>query len=182
MIDLDAHTRRKVIGLAVMLAPVAAVQFVRMIDGPGLTGAPAATPPKEEPSPALTLMQPQRVLTPAQQQAMAYLRGLAAPSELRSPMDAPPPAPTAVAPEAAQVPTRSEPEPIPTDPLAGVTVTAILGSGDGAVAMIAHRLRRVGDEVVPGWRVKEIDGRRRRVVLVGDGGDTAELAPPVPGD
>lgn len=187
MLNLDAQTKRKAIWLGAMLAPVLSVQIVRMLDGPGPASAPAAPPETLTPDQAQLAgaAPPVKPLSEAQNRAIAYLARFEPPANLRSPMDAPerplsPPAPPSVPPKPSDAPV--EPTPKVADPLAGLVVSAIVGSGDASMAMISRQLRRSGDEVAPGWRIVEIDSRGRRVVLSGPDARTVVLTPPAPGE
>jgi hypothetical protein len=175
MPSLDHQTRQNLTRLAVLIAPIAIVQGARLFDASGPAAAPAATvSPDPLPAPEAAKLPP---LTESQRRALVYLSGYSPKTNLGSPMDrpdpepaaAPAPAPTIIT-EAPKVPER--------DPLEGVSLTAIIGRDEAAVALIRHQVRRVGDEVVPGWRIQSIDPRHRRVVVVDRAGTTRELEPP----
>lgn len=184
MLSLPEPTTRKIVWFCAVMAPLATVQVARLFGGPGPAGASAgvantSTLPLELPlEPAAP-----PALSPAQQRAQEFIRGYQLPSDLPSPMDRPDPVPAAppaivdAAPETAAAPAAP-----PVDPLAGITISAIIGRDEAVVAMINHKLRRVGDLVVPGWHVDSIDPRTRQVTVVDDQGKKAVLTFPTPGE
>lgn len=181
MQSLTPAARRRLLWTLTLVAPLAAVQAVRLLEGGGPAAAPAATVEStgvgSDPAanPALAALPPAAPLTPAQRQALEFLQVYKLPERLRSPMDSPKPAPPAtVAPEV-HVPLPSTgPDP------SRLVVTAIVGIDGGAVAVIGNKPVRVGDEVLPGWRLRSIDARGRTVLLGNDEGETVMLAPPGP--
>ncbi len=56
-----------------------------------------------------------------------------------------------------------------------VTVTSILGSPGGNRAVVGGKLRGVGDEFLPGWRITAIDPDEGAVACVHESGQTATL-------
>lgn len=59
----------------------------------------------------------------------------------------------------------------------GVKLTGVFRSNDTAIAAINGKLVREGQEVRPGVRVKSIDARGRKVILILDDGREVEVAP-----
>lgn len=155
---------------AAVMAPLICVQFVRLLDG-GLSQAPAATTATSGSPAVIPPATEARRLTKAQIAALEFLQSDALRGEVRSPMNhpvvvaSPPPSP----------------EPAPAspaiDPVKALTLTAVMGTENQAVASIGHTLRRVGDEVAPGWRVAEINARQRTVQLRHLDGRTLTLQP-----
>ncbi len=56
-----------------------------------------------------------------------------------------------------------------------VTVTSILGSPGGNRAVVGGKLRGVGDQFLPGWRITAIDPNNGTVVCAHETGETATL-------
>lgn len=154
---------------AAVMAPLICVQCVRLLDG-GLAQAPAAAPAGIGSPVAAAPVPTARRLTPSQIAALEFLQTDALNGDVRSPMNHP----VAVAPPPTSVPA---PEAPATDPVSTLTVTAIMGTENQALASIGHTLRRVGDEVAPGWRVVEINARHRTVQLRHLDGRTLTLQP-----
>jgi hypothetical protein len=109
--------------------------------------------------------------TEAQERALAWLRERR-PGPVGTPFAVPRSEP-APAPAPAPGP-EPEPEPEP-ERLPTFVLGSVAGQGDRGAAMIDGRLRRLGDETAPGWRVVDIDGRAGRVVIEGPGGRRVEL-------
>lgn len=194
MISLDSRTKGRLIFACVLLTPVIAVQGARFIFGPQAApaSASAAPVPGVPGVPAALVPPPIRAFTPSQQRAADWLVSRVSPASLRSPMDHPPPlsafnadrppttatsptqlteAPVAPTPEAADRPTPDLPK---------LTLTGLLVNGKTRVAALNHRIFRVGDTVVPGWRVARIDSKTRSVMLAGPDGKTAVFQTPPP--
>ncbi|MDZ4685934.1 MAG: hypothetical protein SH850_12775 [Planctomycetaceae bacterium] len=181
MPQFDEQAKRKFIWVCAVLAPLAAVQAARFLGGSGLAAAPAATSsiaPTEDPAtPAPAAARP---LTHDQKRAIEFLRTFRVSDDFTSPMDSPEPVPTVEPEQTAVYDAPVKPTALShSDALANVRVSAIVGRDAAAVAMIDHRLCRVGDEVAPGWRVQAIDARRRSVTLVHADGKVAALTPPI---
>ncbi len=184
MFSLPDHTTRKIVWFCAVMAPLATVQVARLFGGPGPAGASASLAHVSTLKPELAL--PADVapaLSPAQQRARDFIQNYQLPADLPSPMDRPDPVPATPAPlvEAAPEPV-APPAAAAADPLAGITISAIIGRDEAVVAMINHKLRRIGDLVVPGWRVDSIDPRTRQVTIVNDQGTKAVLSFPTPGE
>ena len=165
---LDSGFDKRRLGwAAAVVAPLVCVQLVRMMDG-GLAQAPAAVVP----APGAAVAPPivARRLTPEQTAAVKFLQDDGRSEVLQSPMNHPPR--TVAAPVAE--PTPAQPT---VDPVTTLSVTAIMGTDTQAFASIGHTLRRVGDEVAPGWRVAEINAKLRTVLLRHSDGRTLVLQP-----
>jgi hypothetical protein len=103
-------------------------------------------------------------LAPEQAKAAEWIRALPADLSMASPMDHPipayvPPAPR-VEPQPENTPEPTpEPEPIVpvARPLEGLRLTAVVGNGDGGVAMINGKIYRAGAAVREGITLKSVD-------------------------
>lgn len=122
---------------------------------------------------AMTPVLPSRPLSPAQLKAIAWLRARPGVLNLPCPMDRPDPAPAPAVKDApAPAPAVAA---APVDDTPKLTLTGVLGSGSQSLATIDHRVYKVGAQVVPGWTLAQIDGRKRMVVLVHSDGRRLEL-------
>lgn len=78
---------------------------------------------------------------------------------------------------------RSQSRPMPDEPSTGskaagppeLTVSSIMSSKGEPCAMINRKLRRLGDEVAPGWWIERIDSSTGVVVIAHAGGQRHEL-------
>lgn len=172
--------KRKMLWMLAVLAPIATVQAVRLFEAAGGPASAAAqqSPSTDAPSPladsTAASITPARPLTPAQVRALEFVRSLRRDRAARSPMDGHEPDPPIVTCELPRPPVNVEITEFPAE----ISVTAVIGAGDSAAAYISHRLRRVGDEIAPGWIVEEIDARNRRVTVAHRDGRTQVLQPP----
>lgn len=196
MIALDSRTKGRLIFACVLLTPVIAVQGARFVFGSQAAPASAAAAPMPVPGapgvPAALVPPPIRAFTPSQQRAADWLAARVSPESLRSPMDhAPPlsafnadrPPTTPITPtQLAETPVAATPEVAdrPKPDLPKLTLTGLLVNGKTRVAALNHRIFRVGDTVVPGWRVARIDSKTRSVMLTGPDGKTAVFQTPPP--
>lgn len=55
------------------------------------------------------------------------------------------------------------------------TLTSVMAAGEHAIAVIDGKVRRIGDSVVPGWKVSSIDRTAGTATLVHTGGTTHTL-------
>lgn len=151
------------------MAPVAVVQLARLAEHAGpatasasigsATSPPTWTPPTAEPPP-----------TPEQAKAAEWIR---AHREAAVAVD---PFSVGVAPIVVQ--TGREPEAAPMK--AGreapeLKISGFMGKGDSAMVTINRRVRRVGDEVAPGWRVVLIDAAGKTVRVRHADGTSMEI-------
>jgi hypothetical protein len=178
MMPLDHERTRKLLWVGAVLSPLLVVQAARLLapSGAGPSVATAADPTSHPAAGDAAGVPAPAPLSPAQQRALAYIRSLDDHPTVRSPMDGPDepePSPVTEPQDPVEAP---KPPSFPSD----LRVTAIIGDGDTAAALIASRLRRVGDEVAPGWRVEAIDARGRRVVFIDSDGQVVTLGPPTP--
>lgn len=199
MIALDSRTKNKLIFAGVLLMPVIAVQGARFVLGPdaspAATLAAVPTPVPNVPGiPSSLVPAPIKAFTPAQQRAADWLASRASPASLRSPMDhSEPAAAPPVATRAPEPPRPPQGDDAPT-PNAGegsepaaraaaaprLTLTGLLVNGKSRLASINHRIFRVGDTVLPGWRLAAIDSKARSVTLLGPDGQRAVYQTPAP--
>lgn len=160
--NIDRTTRRRLHAGATAAAPVLALGLLRLLTDAGPRAAPAATgePEQADPTPAVATTSP---VNAAQRRAMEWLRSRPAVT-VGSPMDHPPaaaPVERDAAPAAAQPAVVEEVRP---------AVTAIVGRGATARALVNGKVLGVGDEVSPGWRVTGIDAREQVVEITGPEG------------
>ncbi len=191
MRPLSKRDRARLMLAASLLAPIVCVQGVRLLLGAGPAGASASVAATPAAAPTLPIGDARpRPLTPAQQQAAAWLAEYAHVdaegslyADLRSPMDhpaPPPPTPEQATPSAKNPqPTRPMDDPGAFDPRRDLHVSSIMVDREHAVAFINGSLSRVGDSA-HGWTITHIDGKRRVVVLRNEQGDEVELSPPMP--
>ena len=175
MMPLDRERQRKLLWVGAVLSPLIAVQVARLLgpSGAGPAAATAAHPAAADVAGEQALASAPAPLTPAQQRALAFIQSLDEQPLGRSPMDGPEPEPVSEPSAPIDAP---KPPSFPSE----LRVTAIIGDGGTAAAVIAGRLRRIGDEVAPGWRVETIDARGRRVVFTDSDGRVVTLEPPTP--
>ena len=78
--------------------------------------------------------------------------------------------------------TTPQPAPVVDGQPTGLALTGMIAGGkEGqSLASINHRVYRVGDAVVPSWRVAAIDTRKRIVTLAGPDGQKMTLTPATP--
>jgi hypothetical protein len=174
---LSRSARRRLASAAVLLAPALLVQSYRLLGGSGPATSDAAivatTDPAALPSPVSGIDNaPRTTITPAAAaKVSAWIDHHRTGPErfLRSPMDNPPAA------EKAPEPPAPEPAatPAPADqPTTELRLGAIIAGGDdtaSAAALINGFIRRVGDEVEPGWSIATIDAKSMTVRLIGPG-------------
>jgi len=162
----------KLLPLAALAAPVVIVQAARLFLGGGLAEAPASVVDDsgmpEQPvatRPLDTLRDEERELAEWMEARRAGL------AEVRSPL------------EHSEAP-GSEDSPSPEAPsvagLPAMRVTGIVGSGDRGFASINGEVRRVGDELAPGWRLHAVDAREQVIEVRSAAGKSVQLRPERP--
>ncbi len=169
---MNRRTRNRLFELAVLAGPFAAIVIAKELVGGGPAPAPAATVTSAAP-PAVPVPAPTAPATDEQRRALEWLEARARASISGSPMDHP-----AIAPEPEdEGPATPEPSSpaLAVDPLEGLRLTAASGSGARAVAVIAGKVHRQGDEIIPGYRIRAIDGRAFTVEVVGPDGAVRTL-------
>lgn len=170
MRSLDSRAKASLTWLGVMLVPVFVVQSIRMLSGGDTSSAKASITPDTAP-----VIAPAKPMTPAQREAVLWVRENGFKPISRSPMDRvlPPSAPAI-----AQAEPEVAPEPaVPDDTPRDLRVTGMIGDDSGALVAINHKLRRIGDEVAPGWTISAINSRNRLVTLAHADGRTLGLEP-----
>lgn len=165
---LDTRSKVRLGWIAAALAPVVAVQAVRLLTASGPQSAVAASPSPMPAAAAPTVHAASpATITEEQRRALAWLATIEArPGMLRSPM-------CVTEPPAAAAPTTIAPVeelPLPTLRLGGV-----VSRGKDSVASINSRLFAVGDEPAEGWLIQSIDGAKRSVHLRRFDGKRIEL-------
>ena len=115
---------------------------------------------------------------------MAWLMDQGAKPPKRSPMDYPDAAqavaaqPDANPDQPAATPTPEVPDDRPKD----LHVTAIIGDGSRSLASINHKVRRIGEQIAPGWKIFSIDSKHRTVVLRHTDGRKLTISPDKAGE
>lgn len=155
---------------ATVLAPCALVLGLRALTGlgPATSLAESATPPSATLPPTPSERAP-AAQTAASRALLDRIAQLRATPVSQSPMDHPP--------ERAALPEAEAPEspsPTPASPRAEFRLTATMGSGASAGALINGKFLRVGDTIA-GHRVVDIDAAAFTVVLKADDGSERTL-------
>lgn len=174
-VSLFALTRTRGLLLLAAALPIAISQLARVVDQLGPSTA-AATTSNSTSQPVATQVEQATTCTPAQARAMDWIAAHRA-DEIR----ANPFAKTRV--EVAPVVEPATPEPAPPvatrdpEPTApDLKISGFFGKGDSAMVSINRRVRRVGEEVAPGWVLKAIDADIRVVRLQHSSGSTIEVS------
>ena len=183
MLNLDSKTKSKLALMATLLAPVLAVQGVRV--GFGRAAAPAGASAAAQPAVASPVAaEPEKALTAAQSKAKNWLGSHTRTLHGRSPMDRADPTPVEVAagpsgPSDAEKPASA---PVVEGQPKGLVVTGMIAGGTErlSLASINHRVYRIGDTVTGSWKVSAIDTRKRLVTLTGPEGLEMGLSPATP--
>jgi hypothetical protein len=186
MLNLDSRSKHKLLWIATLLVPAITVQAVRLAIGGGPAAASAATSlPAAPPTPAPSALIPEaaKPLSPSQAKALDWLHNRKQTLGVRSPMDRPDsitePAPTQAPTPMAAAPTPSAPR---TPGTMSITALMTAGTVDTSIVSINHKLFRVGDEIVPLWRILAIDSRARTVTIAGPDGQSITLSLTLPGN
>jgi hypothetical protein len=135
--------------VAAVGAPLVVFLSVRIALAPGPASA-GAMPVAAAPGAAETGGEGAPKLSAAQDRALKWIRGLPA-GPLASPMLHP----------RVNVPTEASKgeDDSPPDPLAGLKLNGVLGSGERGLATISGKIYRIGDEVRPGIKLRAVDAR-----------------------
>jgi len=139
---------------AAVAAPFLLIVCVRTITGLS-PSASSAAPPDTRPSQAAP---PIRI----DPDVAAWLESLEIGPQLRSPLDHPDPDSNSTITD-------------DRDPLTGMRLSSVIGSGGGGVAVINGELLRLGDAPAPGCEVVEIDARAQLVRIRLPDGRVREL-------
>ncbi len=176
---------RRLVTAGALVAPLVGVQIIRLFfgssAGPSMSAAATMMPSSTEP-PMQTAIAP--AISAHDRSVAEWLNTLSRADKLESPMEFVPVLPVDARPTAAAP---AEPAPVikqgeDTIPAAmrlpvNLTLGAILGSNETALAMIGGKVRRVGDTLFPGWTVTSISPREQTVTITGPNDATIELTP-----
>lgn len=138
--------RERLLVVGAFAAPLALALALRALasaPGPGLAFADEPLYDTPQPTPVGAV----RTLSPAELAARAFALSKRGEPIGDAPMVYPKAAPT----EAAGAPAA------PIDPGPALSVNSIMAGRGGAMATVNGKLRRVGDEVAPGWKITAID-------------------------
>lgn len=76
----------------------------------------------------------------------------------------------------APAPVSTQPSPVlALDALASISISAIMGTDEFGMVSIAGTIHRLGDSIAPGWRIHQINGRDRFIVVIAADGTTRTL-------
>lgn len=158
---MNRAARERLLLVAAFAAPLALALALRAL-GSGVRPGPAMAFADEdmydmpEPAPVATV----RTFTPEELAAAAFAASKRTEPVGEAPLVYPKAAPVEAASAAAA----------PVDPGPAISVNSIMAGRGGAMATVNGKLRRVGDEVAPGWKITAIDaGAGTVTVLHADG-------------
>jgi len=154
-------------GLGATAAPVLVVALLVLMSGVSDPQRSVAEPGLFEET-ALDSAIPRPTLTPAQQAAIEYAASLPELDADASPFPEGQPEPQTPAPTNRSAPDQPEEQPM-------FTVTALVASDRGAVALINGKPHRQGDALPGGWSIQRIDAQKKIVVIEHGAGDTVRL-------
>ncbi len=156
-----------------LIAPILVVQLVRVGLGPGagpaMSAAAVGTPDQSTDA----AQKPIAPLTAQDRTLATWIAKLQRPDAIKSPMEfIPAPESVAAAEEPVAVPRVEISQGDNTIPAAtrvpvDLTLGAIMGSSESALAMIGGKVRRVGDTIYPGWTITSINPREQTVTITG---------------
>lgn len=168
---ISDRTKDRVLAVAILMTPLVLVQGVRLVAGPSVATANAASQP---PIPVHPSFEAPKPVTPQQSDAAAFIAAFRTSQNLPNPFDVTPRAAEGPSPAPAPATTRPADEPAP---VPEVVVTAILGSPANPLVSIDHRILKPGSPLEDGWVIDSIDTRSRTVTVRHTDGRTAVLAP-----
>jgi hypothetical protein len=149
-------------GIGAMATPLLIVAALVLLNGASepKSSAAAVQPPRD---PASASRASLGALDPAQQSALRFSEQIPELTESDSPF---PPIESI----RSQVREEIDPDAGLAPPTAGptFTVSAVMASNAGAIALIDGKAHREGDVLPGGWVIREIDAQAKRVVLVSD--------------
>ncbi|MBX9737471.1 MAG: hypothetical protein K2X32_11150 [Phycisphaerales bacterium] len=171
-----------------LIAPILVVQLVRIGFGPGAgpamstaaVGMPDASVQSTE-----AAQKPSAPLTAQDRTVAAWIAKLQRPDAIKSPMEfIPAPESVAATQEPVEVPRVQISQGDTTIPVAmrvpvDLTLGAIMGSSDSALALIGGKVRRVGDTIYPGWTITSINPREQTVTITGPEDAVINLSSPL---
>lgn len=170
--NLDRPQPERLLPLAGILTPIAAIALARVLLSAGPAEAPAAVPGMIDLSRTdAAIASGSASITDRQAAALEYLKTVERGPSLRSPMATPAPPPVQTDPGGLVTPL-----PQPEDPRESLTLTSVVGKGDRAIASISGRIYRVGDDLADGWQIATIDVAHRQVVLTNQDGRECVLS------
>jgi hypothetical protein len=152
--------------IAAAATPIVLLVLVSGSSGP----SPAAAVQVQEDAVAILPGAP-KPATPEQARVRDSIRMIDIAGDLRSPLDHPVARPVVVetpAPVQGSAPT-------PADPLYGIRITSIVGNNEGGLALINGKIYKIGEAVVAGISIKEIDARLNTVTFALPDGTTRKL-------
>jgi hypothetical protein len=172
-----------------LIAPILVVQLVRIGFGPGAGPAMSAAAvgmPDASLQSTEAAQKPSAPLTAQDRTVAAWIAKLQRPDAVKSPMEfiaAPEPEPVAstqepVAP-AVQITQGDTTIPVAMRVPVDLTLGAIMGSSDSALALIGGKVRRVGDTIYPGWNITSINPREQTVTITGPEDAVINLSNPL---
>lgn len=176
----NSRNRRRLLSAGTIIAPVLVLQAVQSLVGqPALKPAQAAGESANADPAASTPVRPADQAAVRTAQAWLLARGPARAD--RSPMIPAPSLPAAperpIEPEPAGKPEPEAPhEPAIPASISGLTVSAVMSSDRGAMAVIRGAVFREGDQLADEWKVIAIDARAMIVRVRGPNGTTLELS------
>jgi len=143
---MNRAARERLLLVGAFAAPIALTLALRALGsgpGPATAFADEELFDMPEPAPVATI----RTFTPDELAAAAFAESKRAEPVGEAPLVYPKAAPT----EATSAPAA------PVDPGPAISVNSIMAGRGGAMATVNGKLRRVGDEVAPGWKITAID-------------------------
>ena len=167
MRTMNAGAMIRSAGLAAAAAPLALALVARL----GLGGPPAtAGAATQSESPDIVAPASMPVLSEQQERVRLYAQAALAQPFAASPMHRM----KSTAPIEPSAPEVRKVESVPATP--HFEVTAVVVSSRQSLATINGKLRRIGDEVAPGWRLAQIDKVKGVLMITGDDGRHVEIS------
>lgn len=163
--NMSRAIRQRLWAAGALMAPVLVAAGVRAV----LSTGPAMTVASTGPRGGVAAPEG-RAVSPEEARAERWLDGAGPARVTRSPMlHVPAPEPVHAAEPAA-----AEPEPVRPG-MPALALSGVVSREGQAVALINGRLRGVGEEAAPGWRIEEIDRGALRVTLRGPDGRVEQI-------
>jgi hypothetical protein len=160
--------RSQLMEIAALAAPMVVLGLTRLVMTP--VSGDAGTGPSQGAPPILPVNAVAARVTMEQRRAAEWARSLDLTAALASPMDHPvivPPRPAPVV----QKPETPAPTPVAAprvtqDPLTNLTLSATTkGRDSGGLALINGKVYRIGEDVLPGYRLESVDTNLNQVEL-----------------
>ena len=155
---------------AAILAPLVIAAAIRVVEPAPLPGPSSASAEQDAEARAASAGRKIKI-TPEQTAAAEHIASLDAGAPVRN---------LFFYPRAGEQRIDVAPDPVanPYDVAPTFEITSIMKTRSGPVALINGRLRRVGDEVAPGWTVQSINDLTRSVTLTGPDQRTQTIVMP----